>query len=162
VGVAFGNLLGGSIGDRLSIWSPAHGRALTAQMSIFLGLIMATILFLVIPPSASLGLPFGIVYFLMGLVDSCIRLQSTNIYPDRACRQQSVRTCMGPCSGGGHFFSSRAKLCGASLTALVWLQTDQDVSESYVAGGTTSERTSLGSLSGTLSHTSVVLVPYLL
>jgi len=70
VGVAFGNLLGGSIGDRLSIWSPAHGRALTAQMSIFLGLIMATILFLVIPPSASLGLPFGIVYFLMGLVDS--------------------------------------------------------------------------------------------
>lgn len=70
MGIACGNLLGGSIGDRLAAWSPCHGRAMTAQISVFLGTTMAAIFFLTFPLEGSRSWSLGIVFFFFGLVCS--------------------------------------------------------------------------------------------
>jgi len=70
IGVALGNLLGGSIADALASWSPHHGRPLAAQISCFLGIPLAAILYLGIPADPSYISAIATVIFTLGLVDS--------------------------------------------------------------------------------------------
>jgi len=69
VGSGFGCLLGGSIGDRMAIWSPQHGRALTAEASVSLGMPIIVLIFLAVPRTP-LAPIFGALFLTLGLVAS--------------------------------------------------------------------------------------------
>merc|ERR1719498_2311705 len=49
LGAAAGNVMGGVIGDVFSRWSRYHGRPITAQISVALGIPVVAAIFLVIP-----------------------------------------------------------------------------------------------------------------
>ncbi|WXG47237.1 MAG: MFS transporter [Candidatus Atabeyarchaeum deiterrae] len=49
LGTAMGNLFGGLIGDRAARWRPRSGRILIAQISVFSGIPMTYVMFLLIP-----------------------------------------------------------------------------------------------------------------
>jgi MFS family permease len=53
VGTAFGNVFGGIIGDRASKWRPRSGRIVIAQISVFSGIPMTYVLFILIPMQTS-------------------------------------------------------------------------------------------------------------
>jgi MFS family permease len=49
IGAALGNLLGGLIGDKAARWKPKTGRILIAQISVFSGIPLTLVIFLLIP-----------------------------------------------------------------------------------------------------------------
>jgi MFS family permease len=51
LGAALGNLFGGWLGDKAAKWNPKHGRLIIAQISVFIGIPMTAIIFLLIPMS---------------------------------------------------------------------------------------------------------------
>jgi hypothetical protein len=51
VGAALGNLFGGWIGDKAAKWNPKHGRLIIAQISVFIGIPMTAVIFLLVPMS---------------------------------------------------------------------------------------------------------------
>lgn len=65
---AFGNLLGGKIGDSLARRCPNHGRAFAAQISVFSGIPLAALLFLVPPPSEGAFFWYLFLVVAMGLL----------------------------------------------------------------------------------------------
>merc|ERR1719191_2544814 len=53
VGGAMGGVLGGVVGDRLAKWNWQHGRPLTAQISVFCGIPLITVILSQIPRDPS-------------------------------------------------------------------------------------------------------------
>nr|MDO8133527.1 MFS transporter [Candidatus Njordarchaeum guaymaensis] len=49
-GAALGNILGGWVGDKAEKWRPNSGRIMIAQISVFAGIPMTFVIFLLIPP----------------------------------------------------------------------------------------------------------------
>lgn len=70
LGAAAGYVVGGTIGDRLARWSPFHGRPITAQVSVLLGIPFAYLVFKGIPRDPSRVVTFGVVNLIFGLVAS--------------------------------------------------------------------------------------------
>ena len=64
VGAAIGNLFGGWIGDKAAKWSPRRGRILIAQISVFAGIPLTMIIFLIIPMTTNSML----IYILIGAI----------------------------------------------------------------------------------------------
>lgn len=68
LGCAFGQMIGGHVGDALASRTPLHGRALTAQISSFSGIPLAFVMFHLLPRDptsapwyAAVGLLFGLL-----------------------------------------------------------------------------------------------------
>lgn len=70
LGGMIGNVLGGTIGDRMAVWSPDHGRILTAQMSEMFRIPFVLSLFLLLPHDPSYGVLFAVTLFCQGLVST--------------------------------------------------------------------------------------------
>ena len=51
LGAALGNLFGGWLGDKAAKWNPKYGRLIIAQISVFIGIPMTAVIFLLIPMS---------------------------------------------------------------------------------------------------------------
>jgi len=66
----FGNILGGYVGDILENWMKYHGRPLTAQITVFSGIPLVAITFLLLPKSNHYFWLYGSLLFLMGLMAS--------------------------------------------------------------------------------------------
>jgi len=70
VAMGIGGILGGSIGDRLSVWSPNHGRPLAAQISVASGIPLVIVLLVWIPRDPSYWNIYASVLFSMGVLSS--------------------------------------------------------------------------------------------
>ena len=78
IGAALGNLFGGWIGDKASKWNPDHGRLIVAQISIFSGIPLTLILFLLVPrQTSSLGIYLSLGIF-TGFMISWVAPASNN------------------------------------------------------------------------------------
>ena len=64
IGAALGNLFGGWLGDKAAKWSPKRGRLLIAQISVFAGIPLTMIIFLIIPMTVDSML----MYILIGAI----------------------------------------------------------------------------------------------
>lgn len=53
IGAAFGNVLGGWIGDKAAKWKPKSGRIIIAQISVFSGIPLTLVIFFIIPMNPS-------------------------------------------------------------------------------------------------------------
>eukprot|EP00928_Gymnodinium_smaydae_P014917 TRINITY_DN15476_c0_g1_i1.p1 TRINITY_DN15476_c0_g1~~TRINITY_DN15476_c0_g1_i1.p1 ORF type:complete len:479 (+),score=62.74 TRINITY_DN15476_c0_g1_i1:75-1511(+) len=69
-GTAIGGVLGGCIGDRLARWSPAHGRPLTAQISVAAGIPLIALVLAGVPRNAHSYGTFMWLMLAFGLVSS--------------------------------------------------------------------------------------------
>jgi MFS family permease len=70
MGAAFGNLLGGILGDKAAKWNPEKGRIIVAQISVFSGIPMMFVIFLFIPRSTDMLLVFILAGFITGMLIS--------------------------------------------------------------------------------------------
>lgn len=70
VGGGLGGLLGGVVGDRMAQWSPMHGRAFTAQVSVATGIPLIFIVLACIPRDASYFYTYCIAIFIFGIMAS--------------------------------------------------------------------------------------------
>jgi len=70
VGTALGTLFGGIIGDRAARWRPRSGRILIAQISVFSGIPMTFVMFLLIPMNTSSILLYTVAGALTGFLIS--------------------------------------------------------------------------------------------
>ncbi|KAF8820538.1 putative Protein spinster-like protein 1 [Cardiosporidium cionae] len=72
LGLIPGSLLGGFIGDSLNLWNPNHGRPMTAQLSVLIGLPLIASVFQVLPvdPSPTMIIAHAFLLFIFGLVSS--------------------------------------------------------------------------------------------
>jgi MFS family permease len=68
IGAAIGNLFGGWLGDKAAKWSPNRGRILIAQISVFAGIPLTVILFLMIPMTVDSMLLYIIVGAITGFL----------------------------------------------------------------------------------------------
>jgi len=89
IGDACGGLLGGIIGDMLTVHSPAYGRALTAQFSILASLPFIYLIFMVVPRRESMVGTYAGLLFMHGLTSSwvtpgCICPVMCDIVPRRS------------------------------------------------------------------------------
>ena len=64
IGAAIGNLFGGWLGDRAAKWSPKRGRLIIAQISVFAGIPLTMVIFIIIPMSINSIL----LYILVGVI----------------------------------------------------------------------------------------------
>lgn len=70
LGCGLGALIGGQLGDRLTQWSRWHGRAMTAQISVLLGIPFASLIFLAMPLEQESFYVQAFLTFGLGLVAS--------------------------------------------------------------------------------------------
>jgi MFS family permease len=70
VGAALGNLFGGWIGDKAAKWNPDRGRIMIAQISVFAGIPLTYIIFILIPMQTSSMLTYIILGFITGFLIS--------------------------------------------------------------------------------------------
>jgi hypothetical protein len=70
LGTAMGNLFGGLVGDRAARWRPKSGRIIIAQISVFSGIPMTYVMFLLIPMSTNSILLYTIAGALTGFLRS--------------------------------------------------------------------------------------------
>jgi MFS family permease len=82
IGAALGNLLGGWIGDRANRWRPRSGRIIAAQISVFSGIPMTFVIFMLIPMSTASLLPYILFGFLTGLLISWCGPINSSIFSD--------------------------------------------------------------------------------
>jgi len=68
IGAAIGNLFGGWLGDKAAKWSPNRGRILIAQISVFAGIPLTMILFLLIPMTVDSMMMYIIVGAITGFL----------------------------------------------------------------------------------------------
>jgi len=68
LGGGFGGLLGGAIGDKLAEFSENHGRPMTAQLSVFLGIPLVYLAFTVSPSAGKTVWIIGALMFALGLL----------------------------------------------------------------------------------------------
>ena len=64
IGAAIGNLFGGWLGDKAAKWSPKRGRIIIAQISVFAGIPLTMVIFLLIPQTTDSML----LYILIGAI----------------------------------------------------------------------------------------------
>lgn len=69
-GGAIGGIVGGLIGDRLALWSPMHGRPLTAQISVAAGIPLIYIILHEIPREPSYFYTYCFLFFAFGVMAS--------------------------------------------------------------------------------------------
>jgi hypothetical protein len=67
LGLSFGVFFGGFIGDFMAQWSRHHGRLITAQTSIALGIFCVIPLFCAVTPAVTNFLPYAGLIWLLGL-----------------------------------------------------------------------------------------------
>ncbi|WXG47279.1 MAG: MFS transporter [Candidatus Atabeyarchaeum deiterrae] len=82
IGAAVGNLFGGWIGDRAAKWRPRSGRIIAAQISVFSGIPLTYVIFLLIPAVTDSILLFVIFGALTGLLISWCGPQNSTIFSD--------------------------------------------------------------------------------
>lgn len=72
IGTVLGGVLGGWFGDLASLRSPKHGRILVCQFSVFIGVPLTYMVFMVVPKSGSTGTFLGLLslFFVEGLLIS--------------------------------------------------------------------------------------------
>lgn len=70
LGGAFGGILGGIVGDRLAIWSPTHGRAITAQISVASGIPLVAAVLTGNPAAPAEFYPYCVLMFAFGLMSA--------------------------------------------------------------------------------------------
>ncbi|CAJ1421724.1 unnamed protein product [Effrenium voratum] len=68
VGIALGAPLGGYIGDAMERWSEQHGRPLTGQISVIMGIPLMYYMFMVAPHTSNMFWHFASASFLLGLL----------------------------------------------------------------------------------------------
>ena len=68
IGAAFGSLLGGLIGDKAAKWRPKRGRLIIAQISVFSGIPLTLVIFLLIPMTPESMILYIIFGALTGLL----------------------------------------------------------------------------------------------
>jgi len=68
IGAAIGNLFGGWLGDKAAKWSPNRGRIIIAQISVFAGIPLTLVLFLLIPMTVDSMLMYIIVGAITGFL----------------------------------------------------------------------------------------------
>jgi MFS family permease len=82
IGVAFGNLFGGWIGDRAKRWRPRSGRIIVAQISVFSGIPMTFVIFMLIPMAFDSFLLYALFGFLTGFLISFCGPINSSIFSD--------------------------------------------------------------------------------
>ncbi len=70
IGAALGNLFGGWLGDKAAKWSPNRGRILIAQISVFAGIPLTMVIFLMIPQTINSMLMYILVGAITGFLIS--------------------------------------------------------------------------------------------
>ena len=70
IGAAIGNLFGGWLGDRAARWSPKRGRLIIAQISVFAGIPLTMVIFLIIPMTINSMLMYIIIGVITGFLIS--------------------------------------------------------------------------------------------
>lgn len=112
IGHGLGGWLGGWIGDRLSMISPFHGRIITAQVSVLLGIPMVAAIFGGIPQSPDNALIYAICVFILGLscswcgtgcnkpivMDIVPASRRASVFAWEACIESLSGSCFGPLS----------------------------------------------------------------
>jgi MFS family permease len=68
IGAAIGNLFGGWIGDKAAKWSPRRGRILIAQISVFAGIPLTMVIFLIIPMTTNSMLTYILIGAITGFL----------------------------------------------------------------------------------------------
>jgi len=68
LGAAFGGIVGGVVGDRLALWSPTRGRAITAQISVASGIPLVAAILSGNPGSPGAFYPYCVLMFVFGLM----------------------------------------------------------------------------------------------
>jgi MFS family permease len=68
IGAAIGNLFGGWLGDKAAKWSPKRGRIMIAQISVFAGIPLTMVIFLLIPQTTSSMLMYVLVGAITGFL----------------------------------------------------------------------------------------------
>jgi MFS family permease len=82
LGSALGNLFGGWISDRANRWRPRSGRILVAQISVFSGIPMTFVIFMLIPMTFGSYLLYAIFGFLTGFLISWCSPINSSIFSD--------------------------------------------------------------------------------
>jgi MFS family permease len=82
IGAAIGNFLGGWIGDRAGKWRPKSGRIVAAQISVFSGIPLTFVIFLLIPRSVDSFLLYILFGFLTGMLISWCGPINSSIFSD--------------------------------------------------------------------------------
>jgi MFS family permease len=82
VGAAIGNLMGGWIGDRAAKWRPRSGRIIAAQISVFSGIPLTYVIFILIPPTTGSMLLYILLGGLTGLLISWCGPQNNAIFSE--------------------------------------------------------------------------------
>jgi len=78
MGAAAGNLFGGWIGDKAASWDPNKGRLIVAQISVFSGIPLSLILFLLIPRSTDYMWAYLLVGIFTGFMISWVAPATNN------------------------------------------------------------------------------------
>ena len=78
MGAAFGNLFGGYLGDIASRWNKDKGRLIVAQISVFSGIPLSLIMFLVIPRSTDYMFAYLTVGTFTGFMISWVAASTNN------------------------------------------------------------------------------------
>jgi MFS family permease len=82
LGSAIGNFLGGLISDRAGRWRPKSGKIIAAQISVFSGIPLTFVIFLLIPMSVDSFLLYVLFGFLTGLLISWCGPINSSIFSD--------------------------------------------------------------------------------
>merc|ERR1719491_1114543 len=83
-GTALGGVVGGVTGDHLAAWSPNHGRALTAQITVSLGIPFVICIFLVVPYNAPPVL-YALLCLGLGIFSSLASSGATDLSAQKLC-----------------------------------------------------------------------------
>jgi MFS family permease len=82
IGAAIGNLLGGWIGDRAARWRPKSGRLIAAQISVFSGIPLTFVIFILIPMTQESMLLYILFGAITGLLISWCGPQNSTIFSE--------------------------------------------------------------------------------
>jgi MFS family permease len=82
IGAALGNLMGGWIGDRAAKWRPNSGRIIISQISVFSGIPLTYVIFVLIPPATSSMMLYIVLGAVTGLLISWCGAQNYTIFSE--------------------------------------------------------------------------------
>jgi MFS family permease len=82
IGAAIGNLFGGWVGDRAARWRPKSGRIIAAQISVFSGIPLTFVIFILIPMTPDSMLMYILFGALTGLLISWCGPQNNTIFSE--------------------------------------------------------------------------------
>lgn len=82
IGAAVGNLMGGWIGDRAAKWRPRSGRIIIAQISVFSGIPLTYVIFVLVPMTTSSMLTYVVLGAITGILISWCSAQNYTIFSE--------------------------------------------------------------------------------